>query len=158
MALPAYNCYNGYICRGSAIHPSNMDGITIILCPAGSYCHQNNLPAGSTSTATTQLPCPINYYNPVEGQSACLPCEAGFSCQKLEIIQPDPCPQGYYCPAFNPNTGVQNVIPCPAGTYSSDYYLSSVSQCNNCPAGKYCEIGSAQFTGYCDKGYICTGG
>lgn len=68
MQLAIYNCPDGYICRGSAIHPSNMDGITILLCPAGSYCNQNNLPAGNTDpTITTQKPCPVNYFNPVEG-------------------------------------------------------------------------------------------
>lgn len=31
-------CPDGYVCMGSAIHPSNLDDVTIKLCPAGSYC------------------------------------------------------------------------------------------------------------------------
>ena len=33
-----------------------------------------------------------------------------------------------------------------------------ISDCQPCPPGKYCEIGSKAFTGYCDAGYVCTGG
>jgi len=53
---------------------------------------------------------------------------------------------------------VANVVPCPAGTYSSNQYLTSVTQCVDCPPGKYCTIGSSIFSGYCNAGYICVGG
>lgn len=71
---------------------------------------------------------------------------------------PDPCPTGHYCPEFDPNSGVDNVVPCPAGTYSFDKYLTAVEKCIDCPPGKYCEEGSSGFTGFCDEGYVCTGG
>jgi hypothetical protein len=32
------DCPDGYVCMGGAIHPSNLDDVTIKLCPAGSYC------------------------------------------------------------------------------------------------------------------------
>lgn len=53
-----YPCPDGYVCMGGAIHPSNLDLVTIKLCPAGWYC-----PSGQG----TELVCPINYYNPMEG-------------------------------------------------------------------------------------------
>lgn len=34
------NCPDGYVCMGGAIHPSNLDDVTIKLCDAGSYCVQ----------------------------------------------------------------------------------------------------------------------
>jgi hypothetical protein len=55
------NCPDGYVCLGSAIHPSNLDDVTIKLCPVGYYCSQAN--------SDPELPCPVNYYNPIEGQS-----------------------------------------------------------------------------------------
>lgn len=148
------DCPAGYVCMGGAIHPSNLDDVTIKLCPTGSYC------PGSTRLASENVEnvCPINYYNPKEGQTECSPCAAGFSCQETGLVWPDPCPTGHYCPLYDPLSGVDNVVPCPAGTYSFDEYLSAESQCVDCPPGKYCEIGSSTFTGYCDQGYVCTGG
>jgi hypothetical protein len=148
------DCFDGYVCLGGAIHPSNLDDVTIKLCPAGSYC-----PGSSRlSTEAVENVCPINYYNPMLGQTTCVPCEAGFSCQATGLITPTPCPAGSYCPAFVASSSIANVIPCPAGTYSSDEYLTDVSQCNSCPPGKYCEAGSSTFTGYCTQGYACIGG
>jgi Tyrosine-protein kinase ephrin type A/B receptor-like len=108
---------------GSAIHPSNLDDVTIKLCPAGSYCKQTPV---LPDTETENL-CQINYYNPIQGQSACLPCPGGFSCQERGLVIPDPCPTGSYCPPFVASSGVANVVPCPAGTYSFDKYLKDVS-------------------------------
>jgi hypothetical protein len=68
---------------------------------------------------------------------------------------PDPCPTGSYCPAYVADSGIDNVIPCPAGTYSFNEYLTEVGGCIDCPPGKYCEEGSSTFTGYCDSGYVC---
>jgi len=42
-------------------------------------------------------------------------------------VTPDPCPTGSYCPPFVATSGVANVVPCPAGTYSFDKYLKDVS-------------------------------
>lgn len=53
------NCPDGYVCLGSAIHPSNLDDVTIKLCPVGYYCSQAN--------ADPEIPCEVNYYNPKEG-------------------------------------------------------------------------------------------
>ena len=39
------SCPDGYVCLGGAIDPSNLDGVTIKLCPAGSRC---KLSAGIT--------------------------------------------------------------------------------------------------------------
>lgn len=55
------DCPDGYVCLGGAIHPSNLDDVTIKLCPAGSYCKQ--VPV-APDTETENL-CKINYYNPM---------------------------------------------------------------------------------------------
>jgi len=73
-------------------------------------------------------------------------------------VIPDPCPTGSYCPPFVASSGVANVVPCPAGTYSFNKYLKDVSECVECPPGKYCLIGSSGYTGFCSEGYVCTGG
>ena len=97
----------------------------------------------------------------MEGQTACTPCEAGWTCQSTELTWPDPCPTGHYCPQYNAGNpeiianGDNSQIPCPAGTYSFDEYLTQLSDCVPCPPGKYCLEGSSQFTGYCDEGYVC---
>jgi len=35
-----YKCPDGYLCLGSAIHPSNRDDVTIKFCPVGFFCTQ----------------------------------------------------------------------------------------------------------------------
>ena len=70
------DCPDGYVCMGRTIHPSNLDDVTIKLCPQGSYCKQTPV---FPDTETENL-CKVNYYNPIEGQSECRPCAAGFSC------------------------------------------------------------------------------
>jgi hypothetical protein len=122
-----------------------MDGSTIKLCPVGRYCPGSLIQAGETAENL----CKMNYYNPMEGQTACTPCEAGWTCQSTELEWPDPCPTGHYCPQYNAANpeiianGDNSQIPCPAGTYSFDKYLTSKSDCVPCPPGKYCLEGSS---------------
>lgn len=119
------DCPAGYVCMGGAIHPSNLDDVTIKLCPTGSYC------PGSSRLASEAVEnvCPLSYYNPKLGQTVCLVCAAGFSCQETGLVWPVACPTGSYCPLYDPSSGVDNVVPCPAGTYSFDKYLYAESQC-----------------------------
>lgn len=44
------------------------------------------------------------------------------------------CNPGYYCP---PGSFLQ--VPCPAGTFRSNYYGRNVSDCGKCPSGTYCQ-------------------
>jgi hypothetical protein len=92
------------------------------------------------------------------GQTQCQPCIAGFECEDTGITLPTPCRTGHYCELWDQTPGVSNVKPCPAGTYSSNQYLTSANDCNPCQAGKYCESGSTTFTGYCASGYVCVSG
>jgi hypothetical protein len=38
MTAVANQCPNGYVCLGGAVHPSNLDEVTIKLCDAGKFC------------------------------------------------------------------------------------------------------------------------
>jgi hypothetical protein len=60
------------------------------LCPAGFQCDF------ATDGVASQA-CAEGYYNPREGQAACAPCIAGFTCSETGLEYPLACPRGYYC-------------------------------------------------------------
>ena len=92
-------------------------------------------------------------------------CDAGYWCKtEAKSKQPSeeagkqgPCPPGgYYCPE-----GSADPQPCPAGRYSPlpKSMLKSLEECDLCPAGKYCQIGTQTVTsGNCMEGYFCIKG
>jgi len=101
--------------------------------------------------ADIQQPCAVNTYQNKVGQTSCEPCPDGFYCPDLGMTAPNPCSLGNYCIG-----GVQTA--CPAGTFMNRYYAKAESECMLCPPGKYCELGSKAFSGYCDAGYVCVNG
>lgn len=46
-----------------------------------------------------------------------------------------PCPRGYYCPV---GTAKAMHHSCPVGTYGPRKGLTSITECQLCPAGKFC--------------------
>ena len=65
-----------------------------------------------------------------------------------------PCPAGFYCPV-----GTAEPEKCPPGTFSNETKLSSLEQCQNCTAGKYCgEFNLVKPSGLCREGYYCPSG
>lgn len=48
-----------------------------------------------------------------------------------------PCPQGYYCPL---GTAMATHHRCPVGTYGPRRGLRSITECQLCPAGKFCAL------------------
>ncbi|XP_023817540.1 zonadhesin-like isoform X2 [Oryzias latipes] len=162
-------CPPGFLCvsRGLSL-PSH-------ICPAGSYCPGkenssqqdslycspgNRCPPGSDR----QIPCLPGTYQSYSGQTECFECPAGFFCpvsldgdSDVSGTQiPKLCPEGHYCP---PGTQTHVAFPCPAGTFSRQMGLSSMSDCELCPPGTYCSSsGQAAPTGVCSPGYYCING
>lgn len=101
------------------------------------------------------------------GYDYCFNCPAGYFCDYKvgeNIIVPQPCPEGHYCPG---NT--TSAIPkCPTGTINPNFYMSDMeSHCLPCPGGHYCDKpgaieydGSLNDTGvaFCAPGYYCKSG
>lgn len=48
-----------------------------------------------------------------------------------------PCPRGYYCPV---GTAKAMHHSCPVGTYGPQKGLTSITECQLCPAGKFCSL------------------
>ena len=138
------DCDGGYVCLGGSSIASPIDGVAGYLCPVGAFC-----PIGST----IEMECPVNTFNPDQGQAECTPCPAGYECASTGLISPDYCRASHYCPE-----GL-GAIPCPAGTFSSVTGLQSAAQCTSCPAGKFCgAIGLLGPSGSCEAGFLCLGG
>ncbi|XP_050179054.1 multiple epidermal growth factor-like domains protein 6 isoform X3 [Myiozetetes cayanensis] len=156
-------CDAGWFCISAAwtSQPFDLDNYTNAncLCPAtatggkcsaGFYC-----PTGSPEP----LPCPPGFYCNASGLS--VPsgeCAAGFYCEG-EAALPKPtdgvtgnvCPVGTFCTAAS-------AVPqlCPAGTFSSLPGRRTLSECQPCPSGFYCEEpGLSAPSGECWAGYYC---
>ncbi|KAF7668979.1 hypothetical protein LDENG_00271770 [Lucifuga dentata] len=121
-------CPAGYFCPHSGtVNPR--------VCGAGSYSDEGSVECS---------PCLQGHYcsNETTSEEAMLSvmvCPAGFLCS--QGLARDPlrsatlCPRGFYCPGggIDPNP-----IPCPNGTFSEIPGLRDISECIQCPRGKYC--------------------
>ena len=165
-------CPPSYFCDSTF---SPVISLESLFCPAGSYC-----PEGTQYS--TQHQCPPGTYGNVTGLSdvsQCTLCSAGMFCPLHGHTSPSgPCHEGYYClygaNSSTPNQGTTaNVCPeghycptgtvapinCPRGAFNPLTMATALSDCQNCPGGKYCNAsGLLQPTGNCDEGYFCPEG
>ena len=144
-------CAGGYYCSGGAsiATPNATAGDAGgDICDAGEFC-----PAGSPSPQS----CDAGSYNPLELQTECVNCPAGYFCVGGSTdYSSSACPLGHYCPN---GTRYNNEFPCPVGTIGTSTGLQSVEGCTECPAGSYCDTaGSDTVTSTCDGGFVCSGG
>ncbi|KAM3922961.1 uncharacterized protein RB166_012036 [Leptodactylus fuscus] len=159
-------CDPGWFCVSSAWTPQpfDLDNYTSAncLCPAtstGGKC----LPGFYCPEGTREpIYCPPGFYCETAGLAAPSgECAAGFFCiggaktpKPTDALQGNICPPGTFCP-----NGSHHPQLCPAGTFSADYCLGSVSDCKPCPPGLYCNgSGITHPTGQCSEGYYCPQG
>lgn len=64
------------------------------------------------------------------GAAECSDCPPGWLC--LEGEEAQPCPEGHYCLGGR----VEDVLPCPPGTYNPKAGQRQVEQCSLCSAGE----------------------
>ncbi|CEM37955.1 unnamed protein product [Vitrella brassicaformis CCMP3155] len=137
---PTGNCTAGFFClENSTWHqPSGGE------CPEGHACPE---------ASPAAVPCTNGEYQPFKGQSTCIDCPQGFTCNGTDAFE---CQGGYYCPVRTPNaTGAE----CPIGTYNNFTARWEVSQCVDCPPGKYCDATALAYpVDDCTEGYYCEGG
>ena len=162
-------CTAGGFCTSGATAPT--------VCPRGSYCvtgisEPEPCPLGTFGNSTG-----------LRRVEDCTPCTAGMYCDGLGLTVPrDLCDPGFYCteasytsapnapgtPLVDDWSSIGGVCPhghycstgssypqaCPSGTYNNITGSSSISDCENCPAGTFC-AGSANTepTGFSKEGY-----
>ena len=150
---PTGSCNQGYYCPEGSLSP------TEYICPTGLYC-----PRGSAQP----LECLGGSYTNVSGAEECSICPESFYCLTVAANYAEIpytadnfstnvqlCPSGYFCPE---GTGA-DWQSCPIGTYSSQYGLSSASECTLCDGGMYCDSPHlTEPTGDCLGGHFCTFG
>lgn len=109
----------------------------------------------------TPKDCPSGTFTNATAQASCQDCPPGYYCVPENVTAGDPesgyeaCPRGYYCPA---RTGL-DWKPCPRGTFSNRTTLSLVTQCEDCPGGKYCgDLHAIEPSGDCYGGHYCESG
>lgn len=139
----ATNCAEGFHCFGGSNTPSPSDNVTGRPCPLGTYC-----PSGTI----VELDCPRGTYGPSTARAVCPPCPAGFYCPDVGMNSSLDCPLGFYC-----DEGSMNPSPCPAGRLGTRLNLQNVTECELCPAGKFCK-NLTQPSGACAAGYLCAAG
>lgn len=132
LSTPGTACDSGFYCTISETISNNT------ICPDGHYC---------VSGATYPRICIDGTYQNETGKSKCDLCPSGRYCISGSIL-PISCPLGSYCPE-----GYGYPIFCPLGTYGANVNLTSVQECELCPAGKFCTNGIIR--GDCHAGYVC---
>ena len=117
-------------------------------CPGGYRCPENN---------KEPIPCDAGTYSDPGTTDECTPCVQGHYCpigtSRSDMETNFVCQNGYYCP-----TGTKSAIeyPCPKGKLGGGTRLIESAQCDDCPAGQYCEQpGGTAASGSCAAGYKC---
>jgi hypothetical protein len=169
-------CPTGYYCPYEAFGDDPKDATTPYKCAAGFYCTGGSPVAKPAANSGYGGRCVEGEYCP-EGSSAAIKCDPGYYCPNQEMAAPKgACKGGYYCiegaTKPTPTDGVegdicseQNYCPpgsyqqsnCPAGTYLPYEGASSLAECQQCPAGYYCDGGAISIQP-CTAGYYCEGG
>jgi len=157
---PGYYCLTGttfskqYPCPvGTFSNRSHLVNVTGCFgCSPGYFCNQTGL------TAPAGL-CTSGYYC---GGSSSTPVPdarttyyLGNTCfNRQNPALNDVCPPGHYC-----SKGSSSPTACPPGTYSNSTQRNSVSQCNSCNPGYYCDLsGQTRSWKLCTAGFFCPGG
>ncbi|XP_058655214.1 SCO-spondin isoform X4 [Onychostoma macrolepis] len=144
LTQPTGICAPGFYCAGGAKTAMPDDGVTGNRCPTRYYCPQG---------CTSPLHCPDGTHSNSTGAAECSDCPTGWLCLEGEELQL--CPEGHYCLGGT----VEDILPCPPGTYSPKAGQNQVEQCLLCSAGMYCEDwGLVEPTGPCQAGYFCLTG
>ncbi|XP_076833089.1 uncharacterized protein LOC143478045 [Brachyhypopomus gauderio] len=183
LVQPSGPCASGFLCFVRAAVPNPSDNSTGTLCPPGAYC-QRGVKTGDCSpgyycdwgsSSPEQILCPAGFFCPagtyqpiacgagtfssVMGNSVkenCEPCPPGYCCQGDGVVEPDPCPQGFYCPL---GTVMGTEFPCPQGTVRPLPGAFSEEDCLPCPSGMFCASpGLSEPTGLCQDGFYCPPG
>ena len=167
LAEPSKLCGAGFFCVSGANQSAPFNTQTSGICPKGHYC-----PPGTV----LPLPCLPGTFSDVAGLATaeeCTPCTNGMFCVDFGLTEPSGfCLEGYYCPVGAVNStdtlcpagyycinGSTLPTPCPAGTFSTLFGLTSRNECSPCPSGYYCSIpGLTGPTGLCSPGFYCPKG
>jgi len=130
-------------CNGTEFCPQ--DSAAPIDCPEGYSCTPSvaTALAGNWVNGTFEL-CPTGFFCS-SWNSTPAECGEGFFCG-MGSLAPEPCPASMWCP----NASTNEPYVCPAGSYCE---LGSASPAI-CPASKFCPNGSAVPVA-CDAGYFC---
>uniref|UniRef100_A0A8C8VT86 Predicted gene 9195 n=2 Tax=Peromyscus maniculatus bairdii TaxID=230844 RepID=A0A8C8VT86_PERMB len=172
LSTPTGSCQAGYFCTGGSESPAPEDEVTGGPCPPGFFC---------SAASHKPIPCPAGTFSSLPEQTAsstCQTCPSGFYCKEAGLQAPSgwcpagyycdsssgpvqdfslyPCPRGYYCPV---GTAKAMHHSCPVGTYGPQKGLTSITECQLCPAGKFCSrAGITAPTGVCAAGHWCKAG
>eukprot|EP00750_Incisomonas_marina_P016607 INCI19214.1.p1 GENE.INCI19214.1~~INCI19214.1.p1 ORF type:complete len:6126 (+),score=1170.25 INCI19214.1:309-18686(+) len=122
-------------------------------CTPGHYCPQ---------AASYQTACEPGTYNPFAngtGIQSCFECTPGYACPLAAMTDSTlyPCEDGYYCP---PGTVWTKDFPCPAGKFTLQTNLSREEDCETCPPGMACPLGTGidEPRQDCAVGHYCPAG
>jgi hypothetical protein len=131
-------------------------------CPSGSFSSATNLSDSTQCTAcpnghsciagsTAPAPCAAGSYVNAERASICTLCAGGEFQTHIGATACEVCSGGNFCPP-----GASAELPCRDGTYSNAPRLSIASQCDPCPPGSSCTVGSTAPRG-CMPGSVAPG-
>jgi hypothetical protein len=137
----AQPCPPGFYCESASSSPRGSG-----LCPVGFYC-----PEGTA----VPIPTPKGHFASLEGMVKASPCLPGFYAPTIESVECYPCPPGSACeedgtsiaeicpPGTYRSTVDEDGVPCaacPQGTWSKQWELREIGECQMCPPGVICSV------------------
>ena len=137
-------CVEGFYCHANETSYRGQGD-----CPVGYYCVRSAMdpvvaPRGyfvASRGAYTPSRCEPGTYQPLEGQSSCIPCPDGFECTTDGTYLPISCPAGSFRSSSDSSySSAQNVFchPCPQGTWNYKGMLTAEGECLDCAARYVC--------------------
>lgn len=152
-----FPCTAGHYCPIGTIQP--------VKCPPGTFSNQiGNVNVSQCTLCTTGDYCDADALQAVSG-----PCDAGYFCiigaksqtQPVLSSTGGPCTPGHYC-----LSGSASPLPCPRGTYMSNYlnngqkfFQGANYYCDLCPSGKACSsLALTNYSSIVSAGYWAAAG
>ncbi|KAG3227824.1 hypothetical protein PC129_g1619 [Phytophthora cactorum] len=135
------NCTAGFYCELGSYSPKGSG-----LCPPGFTCPSGTAAPIPTSKGTfaklegtvSAAKCSPGYYAPTIESTECVPCPPGTSCEDDGTAVASICPPGSYRGSLAAD-GLA-CLACPQGTWSKNWELRGVEECNECAPGTVCPI------------------
>ncbi len=156
----AVPCPIGYVCETSGMTAPTP-------CPPGSYCPSVSMSMPTPCDVGGYCPnigmtavssCVPGSYCPNRGMLNPIPCTLGHYCPSSGMSAPTPCPEGFFQPTagastlgacqaclsgnFCPRASVRS-IPCPPGSFYSQFNATQPSDCLLCPANSFASSGAS---------------
>ena len=146
--------YDNSIVTRVETDPTTWTAQRCVACSAGEYADE---------TGATCIKCSPGQFSSLAGSELCEPCTTGTFSEEAGSTSCNACQLGGYCESEGQSSALMAWTACPEGSMGTRTGLTSVDECEPCPAGQHCLEGRRgvapnQTQEPCNFGYYCPTG